>query len=121
MQTMEYRHSFNELTARVKRLEKMLEERLKQLEQKIEEKTLVALDIEPMPERDVYQITVSWVRSKVEQIKMEKDDAEAAHCLEDELHQAVLRGIARGVCDDPVACAAYALDTREIDFPRWYS
>lgn len=44
-------------------------------------------------------------------------DGEAAHSIEDQLHQAVLRAFARGV-NDP-ALAAAALTSLTIEFSRW--
>lgn len=59
---------------------------------------------------------VHWV---ITAIKEAVHDSEAAHSMEDDLHQKVLRAIARGTAVDPAACAAAALTTLDLDFPRW--
>jgi hypothetical protein len=57
----------------------------------------------------------------VEAIRSVASDPEAAHCREDELHRAVLEGIASGryVGCGPAVLARIAFSTVEIDFPRW--
>lgn len=64
-------------------------------------------------------MNVQWVKEKISEIKKVRRDPEAAHCLEDSLHEDVLEAIAAGSCDDPVGCAKEALMTRDISFPRW--
>lgn len=64
-----------------------------------------------MTERDV-QLRLTLIRAKAR-------DPESAHALEDDLAHMVLRAIAREQCEDPRALAAAALQSREIDFPRW--
>ena len=46
-------------------------------------------------------------------------DPERAHSMADALHVRVLRAIADGDCIDYEAMAEAALDTEEIDCPRW--
>lgn len=46
-------------------------------------------------------------------------DDEAAHGMEDTLHQSVLAAIRDGKCADPAACAAEALKTTSLTFERW--
>ena len=48
-------------------------------------------------------------------------DKTYAHIFEDEMAFAVLRAIAEKDCDDPVALAKLALESRKISFMRWYS
>lgn len=66
-------------------------------------------------------MTIDEIRERVEIIRGLSDDPERAHGVEDELHQAVLDAIAKGLCVDPAACAAEALKTLELAFPRWYA
>lgn len=47
-----------------------------------------------------------------------RNDEEAAHSAEDELHQDVLRAISLGVCVDPRECAAECLKSLGIKFAR---
>jgi hypothetical protein len=63
-------------------------------------------------------MNIDEVRRRVAEIEAERANDEMAHCKEDELHQDVLRAIADGTCDDPVACAAAALETEKIEFAR---
>ena len=46
-------------------------------------------------------------------------DPEVAHSCEDDLMRQVLTAIARGQCADPPECARLALQTMDLDFPRW--
>lgn len=48
-----------------------------------------------------------------------KWDDEAAHSMEDTLHQEVLRAIADGSASNPSECARRALLTLDVDFSRW--
>jgi hypothetical protein len=66
-------------------------------------------------------VTPAWVRERVAVIWDIADDPERAHSAEDRLHADVLDAIAAGRCDDPRGCAAAALATRGIEFPRWRS
>lgn len=66
-------------------------------------------------------MNVEDIKKTLAEIKRVSGDPEYAHGLEDELHVAVLTAIANGTCDDPVACAAEALKTEDIDFVRWYA
>lgn len=66
-------------------------------------------------------MTPEDVRKEVAQIKYRAGDDEAAHSMEDKLHQDVLLAIAEGRCADPAACAREALATRSIEFSRWYA
>lgn len=63
-------------------------------------------------------MTVDDVNAEVERIRAMAGDYETAHGAEDMLHQAVLKAIAQGDCDDPVECARVALTTEEIEFDR---
>jgi len=42
------------------------------------------------------------------------------HIAQDEIFEKVLRAIASGESEDPVALCKKALEILEIDFPRWY-
>lgn len=73
-------------------------------------------------------MNISDVIRKVKRVESLKGDAEAAHSLEDEIHQAVLEEIIKLGTDsqDPArdlrkaASLAYeALLTRDIKFARW--
>lgn len=66
-------------------------------------------------------MTTDEIRSRVEKIRDMADDDESAHCAEDRLWQEVLEAIANGTATDPAACAEVALETRDIDFSRWYA
>ena len=68
---------------------------------------------------DKWLMTVGRVLNKVEDIRHAAGDAEAAHGMEDQLHQDVLEAIANGRCQEPKKVAAAALLTKEIEFPRW--
>lgn len=58
------------------------------------------------------------IELKLEEIRENKDDDEAQHAREDDLHHDVLRAIAAG-CDNPAELAAAALKSLEIKFSRW--
>lgn len=64
-------------------------------------------------------MNVEEVKARVQAIRANSGDDEAAHSDEDNLHQEVLQAIADGTCDDPRACAGAALETTKIDFSRW--
>jgi len=66
-------------------------------------------------------MTPEHVKARVEEIERESMDSESAHCMEDTLHQDVLRAIGEGAATDPAACAREALKTSEIEFARWYA
>lgn len=71
-----------------------------------------------MTERDE-PLTLALIRASLDAIKAEAHDDEAAHVMEDELHQTVLMAIAVGRCEKPSEAAALALKSREIKFARW--
>jgi hypothetical protein len=64
-------------------------------------------------------MTVDEVKARVEEIRNMAGDDEAAHGMEDKLHQDVLRAIANRECPNPARLAYRALETKEIDFSRW--
>lgn len=66
-------------------------------------------------------MTLDQVREALEEIRAEakKDDDEGAHICEDRLHVDVLRAIAEGTAEDPVAMARLALESALVDFHRW--
>jgi hypothetical protein len=65
-------------------------------------------------------LTVEEVRAEVEIIRLGRFDAEQAHGREDHLHQRVLSTIALGVSEEQArVLARAALETVDIDFPRW--
>lgn len=65
-------------------------------------------------------ITLEEIASGLARIDGIKADDERAHKLEDELHQEVLRAIADGA-PDAAELARAALQTKDIDFSRWYA
>ena len=70
---------------------------------------------------DFQQLT--HVRERIEKIRANADDDyEAAHACEDAIHCDVLTVIANQnlTAEQMAELAAAALDTRNIDFPRWF-
>jgi hypothetical protein len=65
-------------------------------------------------------LTSEQVMDYVSQLKNMKDP-EAAHMKEDGIYFEVLKAISEGNCEDPKACAAEALESKKIKFPRWYA
>lgn len=65
------------------------------------------------------EMTAEIVRRRVQDIRECAGDDEAAHSMEDQLHQDVLQSIADFECDSPYVCAKLALETKAIDFARW--
>lgn len=63
---------------------------------------------------------VGEVQGRVERIRKLAGDGESAHAEEDALHRDVLSSIATG-CSNGPELARIALETREIDFVRWYA
>jgi electron transfer flavoprotein alpha/beta subunit len=63
-------------------------------------------------------MTIEQVKERVERIRAAARDDEAAHSLEDALHEDVLVAIAAGA-PDASELAREALMTRHIDFARW--
>ena len=65
-------------------------------------------------------VTVDSIRASITTIRQMAvlRDYEVAHNAEIELHQAVLRAIAKGQCEDPIACARAALRSLDIEFIR---
>ena len=59
------------------------------------------------------------IQRRIDAIRGAAGDDERAHCLEDDLHQDVLRAIAAGNCENPKECAAAALRTLGLNFSRW--
>jgi hypothetical protein len=66
-------------------------------------------------------MTAEHVKTLVEEVRKYSDDPETAHIMADDVHRDVLKAIAERLCADPAACAAAALETDDIDFPRWYA
>ena len=66
------------------------------------------------------KLTVADVKREISHIKRAVNglDYEAAHVLEDKLHQEVLRSIANGKVVDSKACAKAALSTLRLRFSR---
>lgn len=64
-------------------------------------------------------MTLDDVRKRVAEIDAMSGDDEAAHAAEDQLHEDVLRYIARANGAAIGRLAAEALKTRDIDFMRW--
>ena len=65
-------------------------------------------------------MTVDDIKEKIELIKRMQGDFEAQHSYEDDLYEAVLMEIAKGIpgCDCQ-ALAQEALKTKDLDFERW--
>ncbi len=63
-------------------------------------------------------LTVKHIRKRIDEIRRVRKDPEVAHDAEDQLHKLVLREIANGH-PQPKTIAEVALETTEIDFPRW--
>lgn len=63
-------------------------------------------------------MTPEEIRARVAAI--DASDPEAAHGDEDDIRSGVLEAIAEGH-PDPAAIAKAALETRGLDFPRWYA
>lgn len=63
-------------------------------------------------------LTVAAVRARVEDIRASAGDDEAAHGMEDQLFESVLRAVADGH-PQSVAMAKAALRSLELDFERW--
>lgn len=61
----------------------------------------------------------SDVEERLHKIREAMEDDERAHSLEDDLYLEVLKAIASGMCDDPRACAAKAIETQVLAFGRW--
>lgn len=66
-------------------------------------------------------VTVPLITRAVDAIQAGADDPEGAHINEDRLYELVLSAIGAGTADDPAACAAAALKTADLEFPRWYA
>lgn len=64
-------------------------------------------------------MTIEQVQRRLAEIEGIKGDAEKAHGKEDQLFTDVLRSIANGNCDDPIAVCHEALKSLKIDFPHW--
>lgn len=66
-------------------------------------------------------MTPDQIRRRVESVRRLAGDDEAAHSMEDGLHQEVLAAIATGAIapGDAAACAQEALATRLLQFERW--
>lgn len=64
-------------------------------------------------------MTISVVRERLKRISDCAGDDEIAHGEEDQLYADLLQAIADGSCDDPQACAAEALKTKNMEFVRW--
>ena len=67
------------------------------------------------------QDVVDSVECLRERVSTNEADPEDYHIGEKGLWHVVLRSIADETCDDPRACAAAALETLDIDFPRWFA
>jgi hypothetical protein len=65
------------------------------------------------------ELTLEHVLKMLEDVYASAGDNEAAHGLEDRMHQTVLRAIADGKCEEPREAARIALKSQEISFARW--
>lgn len=66
-------------------------------------------------------LTPEQISEWVTDLAKNQGDSEAAHLLEDAIHQFVLAAIAHGQVTDTAACAKAALATVAFDFDRWYA
>ena len=64
-------------------------------------------------------VTIEWIGEQVAAIRECVGDPDSAHSMEDDLYRIVLEHIGAGKVDDPALCACAALETKELDFPRW--
>ena len=71
-----------------------------------------------LPQHDTPMQTAT-VEAAVAAIAGMVEDPEEAHSCEDDLMRQVLTAIGRGQCADPAECARLALQTMDLDFPRW--
>jgi hypothetical protein len=67
-----------------------------------------------------HTMTVDDVRKRVAEIRARANDPEVAHAREAGLHVDVLAAIAAGA-ESPRELASLALETCDIDFPRWHA
>lgn len=63
-------------------------------------------------------VTPTMIADWVAQIESMAADPEIAHAEEDVMKDCVLQAIAGGV-EDPAGCAAAALKSCDLSFPRW--
>lgn len=63
---------------------------------------------------------VEDIKATIEEIKFIVGDSEAAHGMEDDLYQDVLRAIAEGA-ENPAELATAALEAAKIQYTRWYA
>ena len=66
-------------------------------------------------------LTPEAIRAWVAVIAGMANDPEAAHSEEDEMKDCVLRAIENGSAGGDAECAAEALKSCDLDFPRWYA
>ena len=66
-------------------------------------------------------ITRLDIRKMVGEIAESMDDPESAHSKEDDLYAFILETIATENTDDARGLCMEALNTKKIDFSRWYS
>ena len=66
------------------------------------------------------KVTIETIQTAVKTIAAEADDPENAHGREDNLWLMVLSAIAQGA-PNAAELATAALETRKIEFPRWFS
>lgn len=66
-------------------------------------------------------LSLAEVKSDLRRIRAAAGDPEAAHGMEDALHQRVLEAIAKGLIrgENARAIAAEALKSEDIPFERW--
>jgi len=64
-------------------------------------------------------MTLEEVKIRTANIAASQFDDEAAHSMEDDLYEDIIRSIAAGLCDDPIAVCTEAIKTKTIEFARW--
>ena len=67
-------------------------------------------------------MTEAELRARVEALRADHSDSEAAHSDEDGIYRDVLHAIARGeAVPDAATLASIALEVDDMDFARWYA
>ena len=61
------------------------------------------------------------IENRIAQIRDVQDDDEIAHSTEDRMAWDLIRAIAENKCDLPEACCKIALQSKDIEFRRWYA
>ena len=70
-----------------------------------------------------YKLTLERAKELVTQIENDKDDPELAHGKEDYLHEFFIESCSQNLYTNKeiIKISKVILETRKIDFPRWYA